>query len=46
VANPVNAVQSTVADTPMRSSTSSAALAMMSQRISPFMGTTSSSGTW
>jgi hypothetical protein len=46
VAKPVKAVHSTVAETPMRSSTSNSALAMMSQRIRPLMGTSNSSGNW
>ena len=46
VAKPVKAVHSTVAETPRRSSTSSTALAMMVQRMSPLIGTTSSPGNW
>ena len=46
VANPVNAVHNTEAETPSRSSDNSSALAMMVQRISPLMGTTSCPGNW
>src|SRR6218665_2263577 len=46
VAKPVKAAHSTAAEIPMRSSTSSNALARMSQRIRPLMGPSRSLGNW
>src|SRR6218665_1298786 len=46
VAKPVKAAHSTAAEIPMRSSTSSNALARISQRIRPLMGPSSSLGNW